>query len=345
MRNTSRRTSIARSITLAISITSALPVASAKPEDDPPRPSPAQLDEARRHFDQAEAYLRTGAFADAAAAYLAAYGVVPTPVLLFNAGLAWEQHGDLEAAVAHYDRYLAAEPEGVKSVEARARRAALTAKLDARRQTAERAERVVTLRREAAAHSAAGRHPDAIAALHEAQGLAPDDPELDFELGEAYLAAGDRVRAESAYRRYEAGAGTAHRDDVTARLRELAAKPPLPAPSKVPEIVAYSAAGTALVVGILFGLSASSQASDLEAAIDRGSPPIDTGDERFDDGRGSALVANVAFGVTAVAAGVGAYFTIRRLRAGRASATERLTLAPVQAPSGHGAALAYEVRW
>jgi tetratricopeptide (TPR) repeat protein len=306
-----------------------------------PSPSPGQLAEARRHFDQAEAYLKAGAFADAAKEYIAAYVLVPTPVLLFNAGLAWEQHGDVEAAADHYDRYLAAEPEGVKAVEARARRAALAPEVAARRQQAEAAAKVTALREQAAAHTAAGRHTEAVDALLEVQRLAPD-PELDFAIGEAYLTAGDRARAESAYRRYHAGEGTAHRDDAEARLRELAALPPTAQqPSKLPELVAYSAAGTALIVGVALGISARSQASDLEAAIDRGSPPIDTGDERFDDGRHTALIANVAFGATAVAAGIGAFFTIRRLRARNAASSKAVTVSPI----GRGAALAYEVRW
>ena len=332
---------VVRCLVIALALITATVPAAAQPS-----PTRAQLDEARRDFDQAEAYLAAGAFPEAAKAYLLAYAVVPTPVLLFDAGLAWERAGDLEAAVSHYDRYLAAEPAGIKAVEARARRAALAPKVAARREQAERETKIAALREQAAADTAAGRHAEAIAALLELQRLAPD-PELEFKLGEAYLAAGDRAGAERAYRRYRDGGGTAHQEDAAARLRELAAPPPAPppapAPSKRPEIIAYSTAGVALIVGAAFGLSARSTANELEAGLDRGTPPIDNADPRFDDGARKALVANVAFGATAIAAGIGAYFTIRRLHAAPGDGPEHVTIAPVT--SGRGAALAYEVRW
>jgi tetratricopeptide (TPR) repeat protein len=94
---------------------------------------------ARRHFDQGEAYFKAAAFDLAAAEYQAAYDAVPEPVLLFNAGLAWENHGDAAKAVAYYDRYLASAPDGIKAIEARARRDALARRLEDERLAAERA--------------------------------------------------------------------------------------------------------------------------------------------------------------------------------------------------------------
>lgn len=126
-------------------------------------PAETPIASARREFEQAEAYFKAGTFDLAAARYQAAYELIHEPGLLFNIGLAWENHGDLAAAIANYDRYLEAAPSGVKVTEARARRAGLARKLEqrsaaeqaklveARRLEAERleAERVEAQRREA----------------------------------------------------------------------------------------------------------------------------------------------------------------------------------------------------
>lgn len=304
---------------------------------------PADVEAARKHFEQAEAYFRTKAFDAAAAAYEAAYAAAAKAVLLFNVGLAWEQHGDAAAAVAAYDRYLAADPDGVKAVEARARRAALVAAIADAQKAGERTERAATLRREAAEHARTKRFDDAIAALRAAHELVPD-PELDFQLGNTYLAAGDLVRAESAYRRYLEGEGT-RRDDATARLREIEearerAARPRERKSFVPAIVAFSTSGVALGVAVIFGKKAGSIDDELSSEIETGMPPIDTGDPRFDDGKNAALIANIGFGVAGVAALAGGYLAYRAWSANR---TLPVTVAPVASEDGAGVAM--EVVW
>ncbi|MGE3762290.1 MAG: hypothetical protein AB7L94_08560, partial [Kofleriaceae bacterium] len=82
---------IAKLVLVAITVAT-VATAAAQPE--------ANVAEARRLVDQAEAYFRAGAFAEAAAAYQAAYDAAPRPVLVCNAALAWEKHGDIAAAVA-----------------------------------------------------------------------------------------------------------------------------------------------------------------------------------------------------------------------------------------------------
>ena len=109
---------------------------------------------ARRHFDQGEAYFKAGAFDLAAAAYQAAYDAVPEPVLLFNAGLAWENHGDAAKAITGYDRYLATAPDGIKATEARARRDVLARRLEDERAAAERAAQERAAQERAAAERA-----------------------------------------------------------------------------------------------------------------------------------------------------------------------------------------------
>ena len=87
--------------------------------------SPEESEQALKHFEQAEAYMRVQAFAEAIAEYEAAYAAVAKPGFLFNIGLAHEQDGNKVAAREHYRRYLELEPDGKKSVEARARVLAL----------------------------------------------------------------------------------------------------------------------------------------------------------------------------------------------------------------------------
>ncbi|MEZ4361722.1 MAG: hypothetical protein R3B48_16155 [Kofleriaceae bacterium] len=323
----------------------------------------AKLDAARRHFEQGEAYFRAGAFADAAAAYRAAYDAVPKAVLWFNIGLAWENHGDREAALAAYDRYLAAEPNGVKAVEARARRAALVTGVEEARAERARAERAAALREQAKAHASAGRHDQAVQALRDANELVPD-PEIDFALAAEYRAAGDAVREESALRRYTERDG-AHRDDAAARLRELedarAAKEaeqaraasltqPAPPRRKLPALIALSTGGVALAVAVGYGLRARSIGDELDQDLRDGKPPVNTADPRFAQGERAALISNVSLGVASVALLAGGYLAVRAWRPGtqatalRAQPPKReLSLAPLLSPGRAG--LAVEVGW
>jgi len=137
------------------------------------QPTPTETAEAtaRKQFEQGEAYFKAGAFDLAAAAYQAAYDAVPEPVLLFDVGLAWENHGDAAAAIASYDRYLAVAPDGVKATEARARRDVLARRQEDERVAAERAEQ-----ERAAAERA--EQERAAAELHPVQAPTPSRPSL-----------------------------------------------------------------------------------------------------------------------------------------------------------------------
>jgi tetratricopeptide (TPR) repeat protein len=69
----------------------------------------------------------------------------------------------------------------------------------------------------AAMHSAAGNHRDAIAALHQIIGLAPDDAQAYHKLGEALAAIGEYAQAEKVYDRLARQAP----DDAVARAKRM----------------------------------------------------------------------------------------------------------------------------
>jgi tetratricopeptide (TPR) repeat protein len=91
------------------------------------RASPA--DEARRHFDQGEAFYGVGEYRAALAEYLAAYQIEPLPELLFNVAQAARFVGERKQALDYYRRYLDADPKGRASDEARVHIAALEQQL------------------------------------------------------------------------------------------------------------------------------------------------------------------------------------------------------------------------
>jgi tetratricopeptide (TPR) repeat protein len=248
------------------------------------RPSSRRA-QAVKHFDQGEAYFLAKAYDKAALEYQAAYDMVPKPGLLFNIGLCRENQGDSPGAIEMYRRYLAADPRGNKSVEARARVAALEEKMASERRAAEQARRDEEARRAEEA-----RRP-----------LRPETP--------------------------------------PSATRELAIEgPPPPSPRLLPGLIVLGGALGAASVGLVYQLEARSIRDDLDRDLDNGTPPLDSRDPRFDDGKSAALRSSIAYGIAGVAGAVGGFLTVRALL-GRRSARRSLS---VQA-AGAGAAL--EVRW
>jgi|GEM_PF-6513537 len=299
-----------------------------------PQPASAQddaaLTAARDRFRQGEAYFKAGLFDKAVAEYRAAYELVPRPGLLFNIGLCYEKLENPARAVDYYGRYLAAEPEGGKAPEARARREALLEQIVARQSAAEREAAARQARDAGKAALAAGDYDTALEKFADA-GQALDDPELLFFVAEAYRGKGDRILAATEYRRYlETAPSGANREQASGRLRELereqnaeravadtvptAAKPPLTRGSFVPAIVAGSVALAAGAVGVGFGLSSQGKLDDLDDRLTRGDPPLDTGDSVFEDGKSAASVARISFAVAGVAAVTGVVLAVLAAR-------------------------------
>jgi tetratricopeptide (TPR) repeat protein len=77
--------------------------------------------EAREHFGAASAHYRAGRFREALREFELAERLVPSPELSFNIARAHEQLGEIEAAIARYERYVAAggDASDVASVQAR----------------------------------------------------------------------------------------------------------------------------------------------------------------------------------------------------------------------------------
>jgi tetratricopeptide (TPR) repeat protein len=119
-----------------------------------PRLSAAQGDlreQARRLVTEGQAAQDGGRYDEAIALYERAYALVPHPELLYNLAQAHRLKGDLDPALAHYRRYLAIDPKGRVSADARRRvteieKAIADRKAEAERVAAEEAVRAAAER-------------------------------------------------------------------------------------------------------------------------------------------------------------------------------------------------------
>jgi tetratricopeptide (TPR) repeat protein len=251
-------------------------------------PRASDREKALKHFDQAQAFFLAKAYDKAAVEYQAAYDLVPKPGLLFNIGLCRENQGDSTGAIEIYQRYLAADPRGTKSVEARARLAALEEKLASEREAARRAEVEKAQRAEEARQAA---------------------------------------RARQERRRREA-----------LEEKERARQAERDRPRLLPGLLVLGGAVGAGAFGVAYQLRARSIRQDLDRELENGTPPLDSNDPRFDEGRSAAGRASLAYGIAGVAGAVGAVLTVRALLA-RRSEHRAVSLRPT------GAGLSVEVFW
>jgi tetratricopeptide (TPR) repeat protein len=86
----------------------AAPIASADPE----RPVASAADRAKQHFERARALAQSKQYAAAYDEFAAGYALAPRPLFLFNMGEMARALGQTPRAREHYERYLAAEPDG-----------------------------------------------------------------------------------------------------------------------------------------------------------------------------------------------------------------------------------------
>lgn len=110
---------------------------------------------AKQYVDAGLAAQDSGDYDTAITMYQKAYDLVPHPVLIFNIAQATRLAGREDAALAHYARYLAADPNGAQAKTARE----LVAEINAKRAEAAKAEaaNAEAAKREAAEREAAKR--------------------------------------------------------------------------------------------------------------------------------------------------------------------------------------------
>lgn len=325
-----------------------------------PAHAQSKLDRAKKHFEQGEAYFRAKTYDRAIDEYQKAYDLVQKPGLLFNIGLAHEYAGNAEEAVAMYQQYIAAEPEGAKAPEARARMESLSRQLLEQQKADEKAKQH---RRNAVRLADSGDLTGAVAELRAAWDIRPQ-PELLYEIAELLRQKGDRDEAIREYQRYLSIEGAkVHRVEAARAVEELKAEqakgdgdhepppdgppPPTgpvdgqPRPSLLPAAIAFGAAGVFVAAGVGFGVKSNGTRSDLEDELDTGTPPLDSGDPGFDDGKRDALIADVSWALAGAAVITGTVLTIRALRSPEKNSA--VSIAPSVGPKHAGVGL--EVRW
>ncbi len=117
---------------LAAAMAVALAPAHAQPEGgSKPSVSDSDRSAARRHFERGKELHAAGKYQEAATAYLAAYERFPAPAFLYNVAQVYRLAGDKQNALDNYRKYLAQEPDGEGSADAREFVATLEAQLSA----------------------------------------------------------------------------------------------------------------------------------------------------------------------------------------------------------------------
>ncbi len=117
---------------LAAAMAVALAPAHAQPEGgSKPSVSDSDRSAARRHFERGKELHAAGKYQEAATAYLAAYERFPAPAFLYNVAQVYRLAGDKQNALDNYRKYLAQEPDGEGSADAREFVATLEAQLAA----------------------------------------------------------------------------------------------------------------------------------------------------------------------------------------------------------------------
>jgi tetratricopeptide (TPR) repeat protein len=133
---------------------------------EPVSPEQARA-QAKAHFKQGAAHYAAGRYDQALAEYQTAYELLPLPDILFNIGQVWRMKGDSARAIEYYNRYLAVEPKGRASDDARAHVTALRRMLEEERAAAGE-ERAARAEKQLAAERAARAAEEAKAAQERA---------------------------------------------------------------------------------------------------------------------------------------------------------------------------------
>jgi tetratricopeptide (TPR) repeat protein len=93
----------------------------------PQRPAVTAADRAKQHFERARDFAAAKQYGAAYDEFAAGYALAPRPLFLFNMGEMARALGHRDRAREHYERYIAAEPDGAFAATANQRLAELTA--------------------------------------------------------------------------------------------------------------------------------------------------------------------------------------------------------------------------
>ncbi|MDX2092331.1 MAG: hypothetical protein SFX73_30990, partial [Kofleriaceae bacterium] len=93
-------------LALALALTVAAPAAAAA--DD--KPTPAQIEKAKKAFAAGKDYFEKGDFPEAVAKFKESYNLSKNPVLLYNIGFANEKAGQDDIALFYYRKFLSDAP-------------------------------------------------------------------------------------------------------------------------------------------------------------------------------------------------------------------------------------------
>lgn len=269
---------------------------------------------AREHFIAAQAHEEQGAYEAAALEYLQAYEYFPSPEFFFNAGRAYELHGDPARAVEYYERYIALEPNGRAVDSARAAIVKLKPQVEAEQRLAE----------EPGVHASTSEtrtHDTTEAPVAEPDQARDGADEQSEPVGETVpnLEGGETDSPESRT------AGNA-----------MAVRAPRDEGSRSVRIAGMVAAGVGLVataVGVKYAMDASRLSDEIENVQDQWT---DQNLAKFDEGERARTmsITLTGIGIAALLAGGGLYFWGRG--DGSADAPERTSLLPVISPNGTG---------
>jgi hypothetical protein len=118
-----------------------------------------------------------------------------------------------------------------------------------------------------------------------------------------------------------------------------------PQPGRSDAVVAYVFTGLFFAGGVYAGLQAQQLHDDLQTAIARASPPVDSNDPRFLRGKLYAIGADACYGMAAIMGLTAIYYTFRDKGSGSTGTTEihEVSVRPAIGPSYAG--LGMEVRW
>ncbi len=319
-----RRPLITAFLLLAVCLSVSAPESHAQPAQHK-APTQKAIDEARKHFQIAEAAKARGEYQTAAVEYLAAYELFEEPAFFYDTAEVYRLAGDETNALVYYTKYLELAPSGQGAPAARTAsdqlRRSIAAREDATRRAADDdAKRKADQEAKRKADDDAKRKVDP-----EAKRKADDDAKRKAD-DQAKRKAGDQAKRASS-----PGARTADRAGVRTSAgvgvsTSSSAATGAGRGMRIAGMATGSAGVVALGIGVMFGLKARSLSNEATS--------WDTFDQKADD-QGKADQRNMlvftSVGAAALVAGGVLYYLGHR--AERSSEAGAVSFAPSVGPS------------